>query len=61
MLQTGIGFNKYAYDISDGDYFILLRNVGIDRFRHMVEYSAECGVKACFENGEFRSLSKKAF
>lgn len=32
---------------------------GIDRFRRVVEYAAECGVKACFENVEFPQFELK--
>lgn len=34
--------------------------LGIDRFRRVVEYAAECGVKACFENVEFPQFELKS-
>ena len=32
MLKTGIGFNKYGYDISDADYLALLKSIGFGSF-----------------------------
>lgn len=33
--------------------------LGLDRFRRVVAYAAECGVKACFENVEFPHFELK--
>ena len=35
--------------------------LGLDRFRRVVEYAGECGVKACFENVEFPQFEMKCF
>lgn len=35
--------------------------LGLARFRRVVEYAAECGVKACFENVEFPQFEMKCF
>ena len=33
--------------------------LGLDRYRRVVDYAAECGVKACFENVEFPQFEIK--
>ena len=37
----------------------IFSDVGVNRFRSILEYSEKCGVKACFENVEFPHLELK--
>ena len=48
---------RYNVDVKEPQNLSL---VGVDRFRRIIEYAEDRGVKACFENVEFPSFELKA-